>query len=156
MEFALTPVPGTLNKRGNIYQSTKLVTDQQYFSKLKQFDQRTSQGVLNRKGRFVEGVFVGSSLERENVYQVATDKLNDSSHNQLQMRSIDDAAKGPKFTLIESNHIPYDPMHVAFMKLMERQRKSVDALHTLIPSELTQDRGALTARNGAKKNSLPL
>lgn len=30
MEFALTPVPGAVNKMKNIYQTTKLVTNQQY------------------------------------------------------------------------------------------------------------------------------
>lgn len=57
MEFALTPVPGPV-KPGNIYQTTKLVTDEAYFAKLKQFDQRVKEGVVARKGRYVEGVFV--------------------------------------------------------------------------------------------------
>jgi len=37
MEFALTPVPG-FQKLGNIYQSTKLVTDQDFIERLKQFN----------------------------------------------------------------------------------------------------------------------
>lgn len=35
MEFALTPVPGALTKPGNIYQTTKLLTDPDYMAKLK-------------------------------------------------------------------------------------------------------------------------
>jgi hypothetical protein len=55
MEFGLTPVPG-MASRGNIYQTTKLVADQAFFAKLKQFDQKMNQGLPARKGRLVEGM----------------------------------------------------------------------------------------------------
>jgi hypothetical protein len=72
MEFALTPVPGMV-KNGNIYQTTKLVTDDAYFAKLGQFEQKLQKGQVNRKGRYVEGVFVdmkGQNAEAEQLYQV--------------------------------------------------------------------------------------
>jgi hypothetical protein len=59
MEFALTPVPGSVKQMKNIYQTTKLVTDPEYISQLKQFDRQLKRGVLQKaKGRFVEGVFI--------------------------------------------------------------------------------------------------
>lgn len=58
MEFALTPVPGTLTGKGNIYQTTKLLTDPDYVAQLKQFEKNTKNGMLNRKGRFIEGMFI--------------------------------------------------------------------------------------------------
>lgn len=57
MEFALTPVPGAVTKPGNIYQTTKLLTDPDYMDKLKQFEKNTKNGVLKRKGRLVSGMF---------------------------------------------------------------------------------------------------
>jgi hypothetical protein len=60
MEFNLTPVPGAIKDPGNIYQSTKLVVDPQYVVQLKQFDQRMKGGVISRKGRLIEGIFVES------------------------------------------------------------------------------------------------
>lgn len=58
MEFALTPVPGAVTKPGNIYQTTKLVTNPNYISNLKQFDKNTKSGILRCKGRLVEGIFI--------------------------------------------------------------------------------------------------
>jgi hypothetical protein len=58
MEFALTPVPGTITGKGNIYQTTKLLTDPDYVAQLKQFEKNTKSGILNRKGRFIEGMFI--------------------------------------------------------------------------------------------------
>jgi hypothetical protein len=57
MEFSLSPVPGSPNK-ANIYQRTKLLLDEDYVSRLGQFEQRLRQGTVKRQGRYIEGSFV--------------------------------------------------------------------------------------------------
>ena len=131
MEFALTPVPGAVTKPGNIYQTTKLLTDADYMDKLKQFEKNTKNGVLKRKGRLVSGMFSDANhLNYEhddgNMYSILNNHygagVDAKFDNRMDRNNSVQIMKHQKFTLVASDHIPYDPYHVELMKKIKQQQ----------------------------------